>query len=72
MICVTYKNMKEWIYNQQCLHVMHIYFKVFSNKATCKQRAANKNKIKTKYRKMLVYSEFTVKLSPEWASLFAP
>ena len=40
-----------------------MYFKLLSNKATCKQRDANKNQLKIKYRKMFACSVFAVQLS---------
>ena len=47
------------------MNLKFIYFKLFSNKAICKQRDANKNQIKIKYRKMLACCEFAVQLFPE-------
>lgn len=41
-------------------YLIHIYFKLFSNQAIYKLRAANTKPIKTKYRKIPVYFEFAV------------
>lgn len=54
------KAKKECIQDQLYFYVTHIHFKMFSNKAICKQGAANEKQIKTKYRKMPVYSELAV------------